>query len=181
MKPTERYSNSEPELPLFLDTTELLKVCIKEFNKLNKLYFNSKLEIPIIEFSNRMTTTAGKCYPKLKKIRLNIKHYHKDGLEEFLRTFRHECIHLVVPNHGSEFKKYAEVLDVDVHWNNAPARKTKPWQFWSFCSLCGLFISKKVKREKITYCPHCKKKRGLLVPMKYRRITQKEKRKYGIL
>jgi len=168
------------ELPLFLSENELMQVCLTEYHQINEKFFNNKLPIPKIEFSTRMRTTAGKCYPKRKCIRLNIDHYRKDGLAEFLKTFRHECIHLLIPNHGPEFKKYAQQMDVDVYWDSAPTRRSKPWKYWSICPVCGLGVSKKVKRSTVTYCPSCKRKQGILVETYYRKITISEKKKYGL-
>jgi predicted SprT family Zn-dependent metalloprotease len=79
------------------------------YDNLNKKYFNDNLpkssEI-ILEWSGRLTASAGVCYrkPKNSVIRLST-HYHKDFPEEIENTLLHEMIHLKVKGHGPEFKK----------------------------------------------------------------------------
>ena len=74
----------------------------------NSKYFNNNLPKSsdiIIEWSGRLTASAGICYPKSFKpiIRLST-HYHKDFPEDVECTLLHEMIHLKVQGHGKDFK-----------------------------------------------------------------------------
>ena len=85
-------------------------------NNLYELYkfFNSKYfknTLPkssevILEWSGRLTASAGICYPKANKpiIRLST-HYHEDFPEEIESTLLHEMIHLKIKGHGPRFKE----------------------------------------------------------------------------
>jgi len=168
-------------IPFYHNNEELYNKCIEEFNRVNDEFFEGKLKPPNIEFSTRLKTTAGKCYPTRKLIRLNINHYQQDGLTEFLRTLRHEIIHLIIPNHGKEFKILAKLLDVDRYWTTGPKRDRLKWKYWIYCPRCERKNITKIKRKnKILYCKYCFEK-GYRVAPKYRTITNEERKKYNLL
>lgn len=58
-----------------------------------------------IEWSNRLTSSAGVCYPKERIIRLST-FYHRAHPEEVESTLLHEMIHLLVPGHGPRFNEW---------------------------------------------------------------------------
>lgn len=60
-----------------------------------------------IEWSKRLTSSAGICYPGKRLIRLST-HYHQRFPEEIESTLLHEMIHLLVPGHGPEFYAWLE-------------------------------------------------------------------------
>ncbi|MDW7667612.1 MAG: SprT-like domain-containing protein [Bacillota bacterium] len=78
------------------------------YGSFNTKYFNNTLPKPsdiIIEWSGRLTASAGVCYPKSYKpiIRLST-HYHEDFPEDIESTLLHEMIHLKIKGHGKDFK-----------------------------------------------------------------------------
>lgn len=75
------------------------------YERYNGLYFDHRLparDQVIIEWSRRLTSAAGRCYPQRNLIRLST-HYHLKYPHEVDETLLHEMIHLLVPNHGPEF------------------------------------------------------------------------------
>lgn len=75
----------------------------KLFYSLNSRYFNSSLPLSTkVEWSNRLTGSAGICYTNKKIIRLST-HYHTRHPEDIESTLIHEMIHLNVHGHGSGF------------------------------------------------------------------------------
>jgi len=75
----------------------------------NSKYFNNTLPKSsdvLIEWSSRLTASAGICYPKPINpiIRLST-HYHEKFPEEIESTLLHEMIHLTINGHGVNFKK----------------------------------------------------------------------------
>lgn len=120
------------------------------YDNFNSKYFNNTLpkssEI-IIEWSGRLTASAGICYRKAKNsiIRLST-HYHKDFPEEIESTLLHEMIHLKIKGHGQEFKK--EINRINSLGGNvkrfSKRRSTKKRINWIYkCKKC----SKKYERN----------------------------------
>lgn len=64
-----------------------------------------------IEWSGRLTSSAGICYPKRRIIRLS-PHYHVRFPAEIGPTLLHEMIHLIVPGHGPAFHRWLEYIRV---------------------------------------------------------------------
>lgn len=92
-----------------------------------------------IEWSARLTSAAGKCYPSEKIIRLST-HYHAKFSEDVDATLLHEMIHLLVPNHGPEFYRWMERIKArgGKVERYAKERATPPVYRWAYtCSGCG--------------------------------------------
>lgn len=64
-------------------------------------------ELVRVEWSHRITASAGLCYPAKRLIRLST-HYHARFPEDVEATLLHEMIHLIVPGHGPEFYRWME-------------------------------------------------------------------------
>lgn len=83
------------------------------YDELNEKYFYNELpnssEVKL-EWSNRLTASAGNCYKERKHIKLST-HYHIKYPEEVRNTLAHEMIHLKIRGHGKEFKKELERLN----------------------------------------------------------------------
>lgn len=62
-----------------------------------------------VEWSHRVTASAGLCYPAKKLIRLST-HYHARYPDDVEATLLHEMIHLIVPGHGPEFYRWMEAI-----------------------------------------------------------------------
>src|SRR5690554_6941556 len=89
-------------LPMQLPSEAVL---YERYERFNRLYFDNRLparEAVTIEWSHRMTSSAGRCYPQRRLIRLST-HYHARFPAEVDETLLHEMIHLLVPNHGPDF------------------------------------------------------------------------------
>lgn len=75
-------------------------------------YFDGRLP-PVsdvtLEWSNRLTASAGLCKPQERIIRLST-HYHRKYPGEVGMTLLHEMIHLLVPGHGPAFRRWMEEI-----------------------------------------------------------------------
>lgn len=60
-----------------------------------------------IQWSTRLTSSAGVCYPQKRVIRLST-HYHRRYPQDIESTLLHEMIHLIVPGHGPKFYAWME-------------------------------------------------------------------------
>lgn len=84
----------------------------ERYERFARLYFDHRLppvEAVTIEWSRRMTSAAGRCYPQRKLIRLST-HYHMKFPDEVDGTLLHEMIHLLVPNHGPAFHAWIQLI-----------------------------------------------------------------------
>ena len=114
----------------------------ERYERFARLYFDNQLpprEQVTIEWSRRMTSAAGRCYPKRRIIRLSVP-YHLAFPEDVDVTLLHEMIHLLVPNHGPAFRQWLQRIRErggEVH-RYAKARATPAryrWEYW--CPRCG--------------------------------------------
>ena len=119
-----------------------------------------------IEWSGRLTSAAGVCYPKRRLIRLST-HYHARFPEEVGATLLHEMIHLVVPGHGPRFHRWIERITAA---GGKVARYSKavaaPPRWVYVCRGCG----KEIPRQRRLpnggrghCCSACGPKKGRLV------------------
>lgn len=98
---------ARPELPL--TEGELLQL----YDRLRREYFTTPQggcplpppDAVRIEWSHRITASAGLCYPAKKLIRLST-HYHARFPDDVEATLLHEMIHLIVPGHGPDFYRW---------------------------------------------------------------------------
>jgi len=127
------------------------------FADLNKRFFDGRLTARL-EWSNRLTSSAGSCRPDAQLIRVSRLYWrrHPDSLPI---TIAHEMIHLVTPNHGPEFRRMGKPIaaDLDVTWNEF--RYATRWadlsryRYVYACPRCGLeFPSKKRRRASCGKC-----------------------------
>lgn len=129
----------------------------------NKQYFQNRLPSRVdvtIEYSNRLTASAGLCYPQKRLIRLS-SHYHGKYPEETSLTLLHEMIHLLVPNHGTEFKIWVERIkrmggSVETRAKERATPSAYRWQYT--CVSCN---RKYLRKRRLTdngdmyRCSHC--------------------------
>lgn len=92
-----------------------------------------------IEWSNRLTSAAGKCYPQRRLIRLST-HYHRNHPGDVDMTLLHEMIHLLVPNHGPRFYEWMERIrerggTVERYSKERATPAVYRWQY--VCRRCG--------------------------------------------
>lgn len=67
-------------------------------------------ELVRVEWSHRITASAGLCYPAKRLIRLST-HYHARFPEDVEATLLHEMIHLIVPGHGPAFQAWLKLIN----------------------------------------------------------------------
>lgn len=93
-----------------------------------------------IEWSNRLTSSAGICYPKRRTIRLST-HYHVSHPDDVESTLLHEMIHLIVPNHGPDFYAWIEAIRRQggqvARYPKARATAAQPPRWRYHCQKCG--------------------------------------------
>jgi predicted SprT family Zn-dependent metalloprotease len=114
-----------------------------------------------IEYSSRLTASAGICYTKRRVIRLST-HYHEKHPQDAAVTLLHEMIHLIVPGHGPAFKAWIQKINsmggkVTLR---SMERATKAVYRWKYsCTKCGkeFFKKRRLKnRGKYYACGSCK-------------------------
>lgn len=116
-----------------------------------------------IEWSRRMTSSAGLCRPQTKIIRLSV-HYHLKYPDEIDNTLLHEMIHLIVPNHGPMFYAWLKhIQSKGGHVSRYSKGRATPANYrWRYsCRRCG--IHKDTKRRyadggRRYRCGRCKSK-----------------------
>ena len=76
----------------------------EEAEKINQEYFSGKLKINSIEYSEKQNKRWGSCQNATKRILISSK---LKNLPDWVRAYVifHEMAHLLIPNHGTEFKK----------------------------------------------------------------------------
>jgi len=88
------------------------------FRELNGRFFEGLLTAKL-EWSNRLTAASGKCLVTRRIIRISAKHYRKRPrlLEA---TLAHEMLHLVIPDHGREFRRLGRTMagELGVSWED---------------------------------------------------------------
>jgi predicted SprT family Zn-dependent metalloprotease len=74
---------------------------------------------PRVELSNRMTSSAGRCYPDTGDIKIATLYHRDHGIDATLLVLKHELAHWAarwrhgprIAPHGKEFRKIAHDLD----------------------------------------------------------------------
>ncbi|MEN8149850.1 MAG: SprT-like domain-containing protein [Planctomycetota bacterium] len=121
------------------------------FADLNERFFEGRLSARL-EWSNRLTSSAGSCRPDDRLIRVSRLYWRRQP-DSLPTTIAHEMIHLVTPNHGPEFRRIgrpiAAALGVD--WNEF--RYATRWadlsryRYVYACPNCGLELPSKKRRR----------------------------------
>lgn len=93
------------QLPSDTQLREMYTACREAHFRLPRGYAIPPANEVCIEWSTRLTASAGVCYPSRRLIRLSV-HYHGRHLDDVRATLLHEMIHLVVPGHGAEFHRW---------------------------------------------------------------------------
>jgi predicted SprT family Zn-dependent metalloprotease len=142
-----------PDEPPPAEPPDLARV----FDRLNERFFCGRLAARV-EWSNRLTSSAGSCRPEQGLIRVSAVYWkrHPESLEV---TLAHEMIHLETPNHGAEFRRIGKPIAaaLGVNWNEF--RYATRWadlrryRYLYACPRCGLeYPSKKRRRASCGIC-----------------------------
>ncbi len=144
------------------------------FTELNDRLFGGILSARV-EWSARLTATAGTCNPAERLIRLS-RPYHERTPALLPVTLAHEMCHLIVPDHGPAFRRLGRVVAraLGVDWR--VFRYAERWvsldryAFLYRCPRCGVETpsTKKLRAS----CTHC----GPNVFDESRRLTLAESR-----
>lgn len=93
-----------------------------------------------IQWSNRLTSSAGVCYPQKRVIRLST-HYHRRFPQDIESTLLHEMIHLLVPGHGPRFYAWMERIRNKggrvERYSRERATASRPPRWRYECARCG--------------------------------------------
>ncbi len=133
------------------------------YDEYNVKYFQSQLSDNItIEWSSRLTRSAGICYMKKKIIRLST-HYHMRYPQDIKSTLLHEMIHLIIPGHGREFKEQVERINgLGGKVSRYSRERAKiPEKFWLYiCPICSKHIIRTARLHKSKHykCTECSKR-----------------------
>lgn len=98
-----------------------------------------------VEWSSRLTASAGICYPRRRLIRLST-HYHARHPDAVESTLLHEMIHLIVPGHGPAFYEWLEHIrrqggQVERYSRERAVPQDPPR--WAYrCERCGAIIKR---------------------------------------
>lgn len=128
------------------EINEIFRHLAQEFYPDRKLGFR-------VEWSRRMTRSAGLCYYRRKVVRLSAK-YHAAFPGEIANTLKHELIHAAgILGHGRRFREEAARLCCDVHAHPMPRR---PFRYLYACPACGGEVR---TRKRVDYsCGRCAKR-----------------------
>ena len=123
------------------------------FRDFNCRFFGGELPVAQVEWSTRMKH-AGKCIRSDRIIRLGVS-YHMHFPEDVADTLKHEMIHLVIPNHGSEFKREANRIGTSRYARHYPGM-LRGMKYMYDCPACNLsYPSRKMLRNRS--CGPCSK------------------------
>jgi len=116
--------------------------------------FYPDVRVPFrVEWSRRMSRSAGLCYYRRKVIRISWT-YHRALPAEIHNTLKHELIHAAgVLGHGPVFRREARRLGCDVHAQPMPRR---PFRYVYACPACGIEVK---TRKRVDYsCGKCSRR-----------------------
>ncbi|MCU0726535.1 MAG: SprT family zinc-dependent metalloprotease [Planctomycetes bacterium] len=145
------------------------------FRQLNQRFFGGRLRANI-EWSNRLTASAGSCIREDRLIRLSVP-YHQKNPRALRITLAHEMCHLLAPRHDEAFRRLAApiVRALRVSWEEFRYAKhwadVKRYCYVYECPSCGAELPTR-KRQRVS-CGRCS-------PREYRpefRMTIRETRR----
>ena len=119
-----------------------------------------------IEWSSRLSSSAGVCYPKLRLIRLST-HYHARFPADVGSTLLHEMIHLVVPGHGPRFRAWLDKIQAKggsvSRYSKAVAAPPR-WVYVCACCNREIYRQRRLPRGGRDHCCRaCGPKKGRLI------------------
>lgn len=128
------------------------------YDELNQLHFKAELPACKLELSSRLTSTAGKIWPKERLMRLSLPYHQRYGLEELKNTILHEQIHLwlheknLPSGHTATFRQKLEEVGLAdrLHALQMPRR---PYKYVYICPTCKRQIQ--TRRRIKSSCGKC--------------------------
>jgi predicted SprT family Zn-dependent metalloprotease len=127
------------------------------FHELNERFFQGVLSARV-EWSTRMSGTAGRCFIKRRLIRISaLAHQRNPRLTG--ATLAHEMLHLIVPNHGPKFRRLGKPLAAGLGVTWREFRYAEPWvdiryiKYIYACPVCGR--EKASRKRRAISCGRC--------------------------
>jgi predicted SprT family Zn-dependent metalloprotease len=116
----------------------------EQYGEFRQAYFGDRVPpASAVKFrwNGRLTASAGRCGQTGSTATIELSpHYHERHPDEVTGTLLHEMIHLVVPGHGPEFKKWVQRLrqEGESVRRHAKERATPPqYRYFIRCASCG--------------------------------------------
>ncbi|HSP07599.1 MAG TPA: SprT-like domain-containing protein [Acidobacteriota bacterium] len=132
------------------------------FDQLNRRYWQGVLPRYRCEWSARMLTTWGCCYPDHRVIRISIL-FQSRPLQELEAIMKHEMIHIRIRGHGPTFrhelKRVGLPRDVEGHFpflNELTRGRRRALRHTYMCPHCQVRIHR--RRRIRGYCVNCYEK-----------------------
>jgi predicted SprT family Zn-dependent metalloprotease len=123
------------------------------FESLGRRFFPGRSFAFLVQWSRRMTRSAGLCYHRLRVVRLSWR-YHEVFPGEVENTLKHELIHASgIAGHGDEFRREAARLGCGLHARPLPRR---PLRWLYACPVCGEEV--RTRRRVDFSCGRCSKR-----------------------
>lgn len=123
------------------------------FQSLATAYFPDRRVAYRVQWSDRMSRSAGLCYYRKGLVRLSCR-YHAAFPQEIENTLKHELIHAVgILGHGRKFREQAERLGCDVTAKPMPGR---PYKWVYACPSCGMEV--KTRKRVSLSCGRCSRR-----------------------
>jgi predicted SprT family Zn-dependent metalloprotease len=138
-------------------TRDALPDLAAAFVDLNARFFRGRLEARV-EWSNRLTASAGNCRPDQRLIRISAP-YHRRRPDVLPVTLAHEMCHLVEPGHGAAFRQLGEPIAraLGVGWH--AFRYAEVWadlRRYRFLYRCARCTRETLSRKRLrASCGHC--------------------------
>ena len=132
-----------------------------------------------VQFSTRLYSTQGRCYPQKNLIRLNRAYVqlNRNNDQVLWSLIVHEVAHLIDPTHGEQFRGFLQDHGVEYEGKYSNGRgKELPPVSWTFCLLCGKIhkvYSKKLDWRESFLAQHFKCSICKIRSLKYKEMTEK--------
>lgn len=129
------------------------------FDQLNRKYWSGELPRFECEWSSRMISTWGCCYPTLRIIRIS-RFFEERPAPELIAVLVHEMIHIRVRGHGTKFRRELKRVGMEgdvegcfPHLNELTHARRRAMRYAYECPRCGVRIR---RRRKIRgFCSPC--------------------------
>jgi predicted SprT family Zn-dependent metalloprotease len=145
------------------------------YDQLNRRYWSGALPVFRCEWSNRMITTWGCCYPDRGIIRISAL-FRNRPLQELEAVMKHEMIHVRIRGHGRAFRRELERVglprDVEGHFphlKDLTHGLRRAFRYTYECGRCKVRIRR--RRRIRGYCSDCYNK-GVLARFRVIRTAE---------
>lgn len=138
------------------------------FAALRAAHFPQGLPEAWVEWSTRMSRSAGLCYPDRRLIRLSLG-YFRDHPQDLEPVLLHEMIHLLHRHHDRAFKREAARVGALLRARaGGSSDRLTPWRWLARCPICGQTIPYRSRRR--FYCASCRDAQGSHPALVYERL-----------